>query len=121
MIRRNTNMAVAQRTWMILIRPYYGNGAKSIYYTGVPKAGIKSDLNNPLADYDIATKLDGSGVGMENWNTIPIDDGGWTEWYVTTSYDRLREKYKECLKIHAKEYTRIVEVISTDIMITPMS
>lgn len=119
MTRRNT-MALRERTWMILIRPYYGSGGKTNYYTGTPKAGLVSDLGASTGQ-DLATALKGNEAGMEAWNQLDIDKGGWTAWYVTTSYDRLLEKYKECLVSHAKEFTRVVEVIPTDFIITPFA
>lgn len=114
-------MALRQREWSILIRPYYDKKSYRIDYEGVPKAGIKSDLGDTLAKYDIATPLKGVGEGMSPNDTLPIEEGGWVMWYKTTSFSKLREKYKECLGQVAKEMVRIVEIIPVDTMITPIS
>lgn len=114
-------MALRQRTWGILVRPYYQDGEMVVHYSGVPKAGIKSDLGSTNASYDTAKALKGNLEGMEEWNTVPADKGGWTMWYATTSYEKIKEKYKECLETHPKGHTRIVEIMPVDTMITPIS
>lgn len=113
-------MATRQRTWMILFRPYYGKDEKIMFYTNVPKAGAKSDLGMD-SQYDVATTLKGNKEGMEEWNTMPIDGGGWVAYYTTTSPERLKEVYRECINKYGQQYTRVVEVLPFDIAITPFA
>lgn len=118
-------MALRQREWAIFIRPYYLQDTSSgkpirINYEGVPKAGRRSDLGDKDSD-DIATPLLGVGEGMKHNSTLPYDEGGWVMWYKTTSFVKLREKYKECLTQVGKEMTRVVEIIPVDILVTPLS
>lgn len=110
-------MALRQRTWSILIRPYHIRNEFITHYTGTPKAsgsdvGLTGSTN---------VSLEGEGEGMEDWNTVGTDEGGWVMWYTTTSYPRLREKYGECLKTHPSNMVRIVELMPVDIMVTPRS
>ena len=112
-------MALRQREWAILIRPYYMKDNIRINYTGTPKAGYSSDLG--YNSTNTATELSGEAEGMDEEDTLPIEKGGWVLWYKTISYEKLRRKYKECLDTIGKEHTRIVEMIPTDIMITPFS
>lgn len=113
-------MALRQRTWVILLRPYYNSASDTkLHYAGVPKAGLKTDLGI-ATDYDTMVALKGVGEGMEEGG-IEVDKGGWVMWYATTSYPLLREKYKQCLEEHAMEHTRIVEVVPVDTMVTPIA
>lgn len=114
-------MALRQRQWMIMIRPYYTNDeGYDLYYTGTPKAGKSKDLGSN-SSINTAEELKGNGEGMEANNTLPIDGGGWVVWYTTTSFAKVREKYKECLITVGRQHTKIVEVIPADTLVTPIS
>lgn len=110
-----------QRTWAIFIRPYYnrsmGGGLVRIEYKGVPKAGYRSDLGFTTGQ-DTAIALLGNGEGGTD-GTAEMELGGWTMWYTSTSFDQVRDKYKEILKHTAKDNVRIVEMLPTDMIITP--
>lgn len=109
-----------QREWVIFIRPYYQNsGGNNIYYKGTPKAD-KRDFGEKSSSNDIVD-LKGIAEGMEIGNSMPINEGGWVMWYKTTSFTKLREKYKECLTLVGKEMTTVVEIIPIDTMVTPIS
>ena len=111
-------MALRQREWAIMIRPYYmkvmGSNRVRIDYVGTPQAGRSRDLG--YTGTNSATDLKGAGEGGGD-----CDTGGWTMWYKDTSFKRLREKYKDLLQETTKENIRIVEVINVDTLITPIS
>lgn len=106
-----------QRTWAIFIRPYYMlNGRIRIDYLGAPKAA-DSDVGTPQPR-GYAVTLRGNGEGGSD-STAEIEVGGWTMWYISTSFDQIRDKYKDILKETSKENIRIVEMLPTDMIITP--
>ena len=111
-----------QRTWVIMIRTYYnrsmGGNTVRIDYKGVPKAGYSSDLGFDGDNY--ATPLRGNGEGGTD-GSAPMETGGWTMWYSSTSFKKVRQKYKEILIQTAKENIRVVEMIPTDTLVTPLS
>lgn len=111
-----------QRTWAIMIRPYHnralGGSTVRIDYKGAPKAGRSSDLGYTGSDY--ATRLLGNGEGGTDGTAI-METGGWTMWYSSTSFKKVRQKYKEILSQTAKENIRVVEMIPTDLLVTPIS
>ena len=114
-------MALRQREWSILIRPYYVDSRKNVtYYDKVPKAAKVADFGDGQTP-DTPVALKGNAEGMEIGSTLPIDEGGWVVWYVTTSFPKLREKYKECLNTVPKQYIRVMEMIPVDTMVTPIS
>lgn len=113
--------ALRQREWIILVRPYHINpkGVK-IWYTGVPKAGMVSDLGN-TSGTDTAQALKGVGEGMESGTQMEYDKGGWVVWYKTNSFVKLREKYRELLDIAGADNVRVTEMLPVDILVTPLS
>lgn len=112
-------MALRQRTWSILIRPFHTTKNGFItHYTDVPLAS-RVRLGQYTSGTDTLVELEGVGGGMEDWNTVGTDEGGWVMWYTTTSYPRLREKYGECVKTHPRDMVRIVELMPIDVMVTP--
>ena len=114
--------ALRQREWIILVRPYYlSKSGSRIWYTGVPKAGIRTDLGDTNASYDTATALKGVGEGMETGSKMDYDKGGWTIWYKTNSFVKLREKYRELLDVAGADNVRVVEMLPVDILVTPLS
>lgn len=110
-----------QRTWAIMIRPYHirsiGGGVR-IDYKGVPKAGNSSDLG--YQGTNSATALDGNGRGGFGGGAMPIT-GGWTVWYIDTSFKNIKEKYKKLLQETSRDNALIVEILPTDTLITPLS
>lgn len=111
-----------QRTWAIMIRPYYnrsmGGGTVRIDYTGVPKAGYTSDLG--FQGTNSATAMRGNGEGGDD-GTATNETGGWTSWYTSTSFKQIRQKYKELLELTSKDNAIIVEILPTDTLITPLT
>lgn len=112
--------ALRQREWIIYIRPYYINKDITIWYSGVPKAGIISDLGN-TSGTDNATALKGVGEGMEVGTKMEYDKGGWVIWYKTNSFQKLREKYKEILEKTGSDNIRVAEMLPVDILVSPLS
>lgn len=113
--------ALRQRQFIIMIRPYYDKGSFKVWYSGVPKAGVKTDLGNSLADYDTATPLKGIGEGMEVGSKMEYDKGGWIIWYQTNSFQKLKIKYKEILAITGSENVRVLEMLPVDTLVTPLT
>ena len=112
-------MALRQREWVIYIRPYYtkssGGSTFRIDYANTPRAGRTGDLGYTTGQ-NTASSLKGVGEGGGD-----CDTGGWVMWYKTSSFKKLREKYKEILQLTSAQNIRIAEIINVDTMITPIS
>lgn len=116
MIKRK---ALRQREWLIMIRPYYVKGQATVWYAGVPKAGLTTDLG--AVGTDTATALKGVGEGMEAGTKMTYDEGGWVIWYKTSSFPKLKIKYKEILEKTGSDNVRIMELLPVDTLITPLT
>lgn len=103
-----------QRTWAIMIRPYYIRSGIRLNYDGVPKASDRDTLASSPRGY--AVDMLGNGEGGGN-----VSEGGWTMWYKGTSFRVIREKVKELLKETTEENLMVIELVGTDTLITPMS
>lgn len=113
--------ALRQREWVIMTRPYYVKDNKfTVWYSGVPKAGLTSDLG-ATTGMDVATNLKGVGEGMEVGSKMEYDEGGWVIWYKTNSFNKLRLKYKEILTRTGSENIRVMELLPVDTLVTPLT
>lgn len=106
-----------QRMWTIMIRPYTTESGTKMHYTGTPKAS-RSDFGQTGTS---EVSLSGNKGGQPNNSTMELTSGGWTEWYRTSSYPKLRVKYREALYEFPATHIMVVEIIPMDLEATPNS
>lgn len=116
-------MSLRQREWAVFIRPYdvrtiAGNDVR-IPYTGEPKAMKRADLGYEITGQDSPVTLEGAKEG--EIDGLECDGGGWVMYSKTSSFVKLREILKEMLDIYGKDYTRVVELIPLDTIVTPLT
>lgn len=106
-----------QRIWVIMIRPYETESDTEMYYTGVPKAS-PGDFGQSGTG---TVNLKGNNEGQPSNSTIETTDGGWVDWFTTTSYPKLRMKYREALQTIPSQHVRVAEINPMDMEATPKS
>lgn len=107
-------MKLRQRKWIIWIRPRYSTKDDGVTtYSGVPYA--------PSLSGGSYTSLSGMGAGMEENSSVEYKKGCYVQWYATTSFVKLKQKYKELLDIQPNSTIIITEEIPMDTIIYPQA
>lgn len=113
-------MALKQRTWAILIRPFIKTAEGEFeYYTEMPYRPAKqgsgiSQLAGAFEGMSIAWK-------EQNPSTIMAEGGAWSVFSIETSYEEFRSTMEYALRLHPKNMVRGIEYVSTGTIATPFA